>query len=148
MRKLGFILVLALLANVSEARTSYRLPAGTNLVLPKGTYQGYTLEEMKILLKMDVDLEAYEKEIPRFKEMIDNYTRITKAKDEIIKSQDTMIKLANADRERLTTKWTEENKLRHVCENKPRFGSWIAWGTAGVATTVATVLAIILTVRD
>jgi len=100
-----------------------------------------------VLLKMDVDLEAYDKEIPHYKQQLVDFQKLVEAKDEIIKSKDAIIAIQKQDRERLMVKWIEDNRLRHLCENKPAFGSWLAWGTAGVATAVATVLAVIVAVR-
>jgi len=135
-----------LVAVTASARAPYRLPPGTRLQLPEGTYQGYTLEEMKVLLKMDVDLEAYEKEIPKYKQSLEDYAKVLEAKEAIIKSKDKQVNLLKEDMARLTTKWSEENKLRHECENKPKFGSWIAWTIAAVATVTAIALGVTIAV--
>lgn len=117
--------------------TLYRLPKGKRLQVSGETYQGYTLEEMKVLLLMDTDLRAFEIEIPKLKQIEIDKQKIIEAKDKIISAKDTQLVLLQTDRDRITKKWTEENKLRHECENKPKFGSWIAWGTAGVLAAIA-----------
>ena len=133
----------------SLARPLYRLPVGTRIQTPKEELQGYTLEEMKMLLKMDVDLEFYETvQLPKIKEQLEATKKIIEAKDVIIGSKDGQLKTANQDRERLTNKWSEENKLRHECENKPKFGSWVAWGLAALLGGTALALGIVLVVKE
>ncbi len=38
--------------------------------------------------------------------------------------------------------------LRHIAENKPMFGSWVAWSIAGVAITATAVLVGVLATRE
>jgi hypothetical protein len=142
------ISVLILFSSLAHAQVKlYRLPVGTRLILPEGTYQGYSLEEMKIILKMDVDLSVYEPEIVKYKSIISSLEAKDLAKDQIIVSKDKQIKILTDDRARIFNKWSDENKARHVCENKPAFGSWIAWGSAGVATITAVVLGVVLSTK-
>lgn len=150
MRLISIILA-ALLASspvLGQVRPLYKLPAGARLQTPQGTFQGYTLEEMKVLLKMDVDLEAYEKEIPKYKQSLEDFRKMMEAKDNILKSKDVQVDLLTKDQTRLTEKWSQENKLRLECENKPKFGSWVAWAIAAVTTATAIALGVTLAVRE
>ena len=101
-----------------------------------------------MLLKMDVDLEAYEKEIPKYKKSLEDYKRLVEAKDNILKSKDVQIDILKKDQDRLTQKWSQENKLRLECENAPKFGSWVAWTIAAVATATAIALGVTITVLE
>ena len=143
------ILISALLSCTSYARTPYRLPPGTRLQVPEGTLQGFTLEEMKVVLKMDVDLEFYEKTVlPIQQKSLKDFEGLVKAKEKILLSKDVQIRLLETDQIRLTEKWSQENKLRHECENSPKFGSWLAWGVAGVATVAALTLGVVVIVQN
>jgi hypothetical protein len=147
MRLLLFlVLILAMAPSLGMARTSYKLPPGARLQIAQGTVQSYSLEEMKILLKMDVDLEAYEKEIPKYKKSLEDYGKIVESMSIMLKSKDVQIDTLTKERVRITEKWSQENKLRHECENSPRIGSWVAWSIAGVATVTAICLGVILAV--
>jgi hypothetical protein len=125
----------------------FYLPKGKRLLVKGKTYQGYTLEEMKILLKMDLDLHVLDLELPKLKEIISKKDNIIKSKDKIISSKDIQIDLITKDRDRITGKWKEDNRLRHECEQKPRFGSWVAWTVAAITTGVAIGLGIAFGVR-
>jgi len=149
MRQILSILLMAVLASSPAlARPLYRLPAGTRLQVDQGTFQGYTLEEMKVLLKMDVDLEFYEKEIPRYKQSLEDFKKIVEAKDSILKSKDVQIDILKKEQTRITDKWSQENKLRLECENAPKFGSWVSWTIAAVMTATAIALGVTLAVRE
>jgi hypothetical protein len=117
--------------------TLYRLPKGKRVQAQGETYQGYTLEEMKQLLLIDSDLRALEEEVPKLKDIERDKQKIIESKDKIILSKDIQIDLLSKDRDRITDKWKADNKLKHECEQKPKFGSWIAWGTAGILAAVA-----------
>lgn len=149
MNKFIILLIFLLHIPICYARSLYKLPTGKRVQVSGVTYQGYTFEEMKILLKIDIDLEFYETvQLPKTKQQLDELKKIIEAKDTIIKSKEIQLDLANKDRIRLTDKWSEENKLRHECENKPRFGSWVAWIITAATSTAAITLGIVLIVRE
>lgn len=126
----------------------FRLPEGKRVEVSGEILQGYTLSEMKILLKMDVDLESFSEQLPKIKAALDAAEKALKAKDVMLESKDKQISLLVQDRDRITEKWSQENKLRHECENKPKFGSWIAWGIAAVLGATAIALGITLVVKE
>lgn len=130
------------------ARDSYRLPPGRRLVAPEGTFQAYSLAEFKLLLKMDVDLESFNKQIPKHIKLQEDSTKLIFNHRKQLELKDLSIKLLQDERLRLTEKWTEENRLRHLAENKPSWTTWFAWGAAGIMTVVAAVLAGILVAKD
>lgn len=150
---IGFVaaLLAAILASqpfVAGARERYRLPAGQRLTTAQGTFQGYTLEEFKLLLKMDVDLESFTQQIPKYVEVLENNDKLISNLHKQLELKDKSITILQEERVRLTEKWTEENRLRHVAENKGSWTPWLAWGAAGVATVVAAVLSVVLIAKE
>lgn len=147
MKTIATILLALLLPQIALARDPYRLPAGKRFDDPPRIL--YTLEEFKVILKMDVDLEFYEKtQLPKIKAEVELLRKSLEAQTEVIKSKDTQLSIANQDRTRLTEKWSQENKARLECENKPKFGSWIAWTIAAVMAASALSLGIVLIVKE
>jgi len=130
------------------ARDRYRLPEGTRLKTPQGTFQGYTLEDFKVLLKMDVDLESFSKQIPKYVKLKEDLTKLSVNLTKQVISKDKVIYILQSERARLTVKWTEENRLRHLAENKVSWTSWLAWGCAGVMSILSAVLLGIVLARD
>lgn len=144
-------LLIAVLASqplVAGARERYRLPAGQRLTTAQGTFQGYTLEDFKVLLKMDVDLESFSEQIPKYIKLQENLTKLNVNLNEQLQLVNKNVKILQDERLRLTKKWTEENRLRHLAENKVSWTTWFAWGAAGVATLVAAILGVILVVKE
>ncbi len=144
-------LLVALLASqplIAGARTRYRLPGGVRLTTPQGTFQGFTLEDFKVLLKMDVDLESYSQQIPKYIKLQENLTKLNVNFNKQLETSTLTVSILQAERGRMLKKWTEENRLRHLAENKVPWTTWLAWGSAAVATLVATVLAVILLVKE
>ena len=133
---------------IAGARERYRLPAGQRLTTPQGTFQGFTLEDFKVLLKMDVDLESFSQQIPKYIKLQENLTKLNANLNKQLEVVNLNVKILQDERVRLTKKWIEENKLRHLAENKPSIMTWLGWGAAAVMGIVATVLAVILTVKD
>lgn len=144
---IAIVISVVLYPSLSYSKELYRLPQGIRLDTERGMFQAYTLEEFKILLKMDVDLEYFEKDNVLYKKMFDEATRITEDQVKIVTSQDKQINILKNENSRLIEKWKEDNRLRHECENRPMFGNWIAWTLAGVAAVVALSFGIVLAVN-
>jgi hypothetical protein len=125
-----------------------KFPKGKRLKTSQGTFQGYTLEEMKVLLKIDAEYRLCFGQTPIYIKLINDYKELNENKAKQLKLLKNQIQILNQDRDRITKKWTEENRLRHECENKPNFGSWLSWGIAAATTATAAVLAGILVARD
>lgn len=142
MKYLLFFLIF--LSTDSFANELYRLPQGTQFTTPLGIMRGYTIDEFKILLKMDTDLKIFEESIKDYKKIIVNLETMLGSKTEQIKLANIQLGVVEKDRNRIFEKWKEENKSRHTCENKPKWGSWVAWGSASVAAVAAIVLGIVL----
>ena len=133
----------------AEVQTSSsRLPIGTRINTGDEIYQGYTLEEMKILLKMETDLRTYEDERPKLLKLVTQNAIIIGSLQEQLSSRGHEINLLEHERQRLTKKWTITNKKLHECENKPPYGSWIAWGIAATSVITATVFGVVLFTQD
>lgn len=123
------------------------LPEGKRLKTPQGTFQGYNLQEFKIILRIEADYKSWGIQLPEYRKINKYLQQEVKNRDEQIMLMQTQMGVMSEDRERLFKKWKEENLKRHLAENKPEFGSWIAWGAAGVMTAVAAVLAGVLIAR-
>ena len=133
---------------ITGAKERYRLPAGQRLTTPQGTFQGFTLEDFKVLLKMDMDLESFSQQIPKYIKLKEDLTKLSINLTNQVNSKDKVIYILQAERARLTDKWTEENRLRHLAENKVSWTTWFAWGAAAVMTVVTAVLAGVLVAKD
>ena len=142
------VVFMALQPTLVGARERYRLPPGKRLTVQSETFQGYSLEEFKLLLKMDVDLESFSKQVPKYIKLQEDLTKLNVNLNERLELAQSVITILHGERDRLTKKWTEENRLRHLAENKPSILSWLGWGAAAVMGIVATVLAVILVVKS
>jgi len=121
-----------------------QLPQGTRLTTPQGTFQGYSLEEFKIILRLEAEYIANTRKLEVNQVLVQNLTLLTQNQTkqlELLKKDNTTLK---AEEERKHKMWVEENRLRHLAENRPNFGSWIAWGTAGVFAVATAVLTSVL----
>jgi hypothetical protein len=132
----------------TSAPVLLKLPVGTRLATPKGTFQGYTLPEMKIILRIEADYRAWGHQIPEYEKIVKDYKLLSDNQDKQVKLLKNQVVVLKKDHVRLTKKWTEENKLRHLCENKPNFGSWIAWSVAAAMAATAAVLAGVVIAKD
>lgn len=116
------------------------LPKGERLRTPQGTFQGYSLEELKVILHIHADYRSWGQQMPRLRLQVEDQGNLINNQSKQLTLQAEQIKLLEGERKLLTEKWSKENEARHLCENKPAFGSWVAWGIAGVMTVVAAVL--------
>jgi len=113
--------------------------------LPKGDRRGsgssevmcYDLENFTLLLQMDSDLTICHAEVTIRTHLADDLKLQVKTLKELVavtEDNNTILKTENT---RLFELWKEENKRRHEAENAPKWGSWMGWIVAGVATAVA-----------
>jgi len=119
-----------------------KLPTGIPCVVEGTRYQCFNLDEMKELLMLENELRYFETNyIQMFKKvsLLEDENRFLKGQVFSLEEDNTLLKL---DRERISLKWEEENKLRLELENKPNFGNPIAWGIAGAEAGV--IIALIL----
>lgn len=124
------------------------LPAGSYVKANGKELRAYTLEEFKIVLHIYADYKVWYGQIPKLQDQVSKLEELVQNHKQQLELVDKNVKVLEGERDRLTKKWAEENKLRHECENKPAFGSWFAWGSAGALGLVATVLAVILIAKD
>lgn len=124
------------------------LPKGTRLKTPQGTFHGYSLPEMKVILKIEASYRSWGAQLPKYRRKISNYKKLEEAQDKQAKLLENQVSILQKEHVRLTKKWTEENRLRHLCENKPNFGSWVSWSIAATMAATAAVLAGILISKD
>lgn len=117
------------------------LPMGRPVQTPQGRLQGFNLDEFKLILHIHTDYRAWGKQVPLL-------LLQTKDLTDLVENHKLQIKLLQEQKitiqgevDRLTKKWSDENKKRLECENKPALGSWIAWGAAALLAISTAVLA-------
>jgi len=130
------------------ATTPRELPPGSSVKVGKKTLRGYTLEEFKTILHIHADYKSWHAKIPKLETKILKLEQLANNQVKQISLLGSSVEILKSERKLLTKKWENENRLRHECENKPAFGSWLAWGSAGAVGALATVLVIVLATRD
>ena len=100
------------------------------------------------MLKIEASYRSWGLQLPPLKRMVSNLKLLADNNLKQVKLLQNQVVTLKADRDRLSVKWTEDNRLRHLCENKPAFGSWIAWSTAAAMAAIAAVLAGILIAKE
>lgn len=136
-------------ASQPDEETVHAFPKGKRLKIKQGTFQAYSLDEMKTLLKIDAEYRSCcLNQIPIYVKLVNDYKGLSDNKGKQLILLKNQVSILLQDRIRITAKWKEENKLRHECENKTKFGSWIAWSVAAAATATVAVLAGILVAKD
>jgi hypothetical protein len=113
------------------------LPPGKPVQSGSELLRGYSLEEFKIVLRIHADYRAWGIQVPVLKEEVKHYEGLVENLYKQLKLQEENTTLLKEDRARLYEKWQTDNRLRHECENKPAFGSWVAWTAAAVMTAVS-----------
>jgi len=124
------------------------LPAGQMVDVKKEKLKGFNLEEFKVILHIYTDYRVWGVQLPKMQLQIDDLTKLSQNQTYQLGLRAEEVKIYQQERKLLTEKYLNENKLRHLCENKPNFGSWIAWGSAAAMGIVAAVLAGILISKD
>ena len=124
------------------------LPAGQMVEVKKEKLKGFNLEEFKVILHIYTDYRVWGVQLPKMQLQINDLTRLSQNQTYQLGLRAEEVKIYQQERKLLTEKYLNENKLRHQCENKPNFGSWIAWGSAAAMGLVAAVLAGILISKD
>lgn len=124
--------------------TRHRLPSGRRCMIDGESFQCFSLSEYIQLLEMDVDLQFYDAAYPIAERMIATLEGINTQLTISLDATAAQVDILSAERTRLIAKWTEENRLRLEAENKPLFGSWLAWGVAAAEAAVIVFLSVIL----
>ncbi len=109
-----------------------RINAGT-----PGEKQCYNLEEYKKILQITISYnncvaanEVKDLTIVNLREQVVSLGASLALKESTVKA-------LHDENKWLLSKWTAENKKRHEAENKPQWGTWVAWGVAAAATVAA-----------
>jgi hypothetical protein len=127
-----------------ETYEPYRLPEGRRCTSGGETYQCFNLEEYIQLLQIDADLRFFELSFINAQEQIVRYERIQIQLQLALDAASTQIDTLQVERTRLLGLWQEENRLRLEAENRPLWGSWIAWGLAALEAAVIAGMSIAL----
>jgi hypothetical protein len=132
----------------SEGHTGelYKVPRGERVMVNGITYQAFKLEDYKMLLKLDADLEYYEQKVKAQQEIISKYELMKPNLMSIVASKDSELDLLKKENQDLYNKWSTENKLRYEAE-RPKLSTWILWSIAGVTTAAAASLSIYIAAK-
>lgn len=108
-----------------------KIPLGKPCQVDGERFQCFTLDEMKELLMLEQELRYFETSyIDMFKkvDLLEQQVQLQEVQIFELEEQKLILK---GERDRLYSKWENENRLRLEAENKPKFGNPIAWGLAG-----------------
>jgi hypothetical protein len=145
MKKFLLILLVSLLVPTASKAA---LPQGIQVKIHDIEYRAFSLEEYKQILILEANFKALEVDLKYANELavLDNKL-IGKLRDKIdsLKRSNTILV---KERDRLSVKWKEENRLRHIAENKVPWVSWVGWSVAAAATVASAVLVVVLATRD
>jgi hypothetical protein len=145
MKKFLLIVLVSLLVPTTGKAT---LPQGIQIKSQNIEYKAFSLEEYKQILVLEAKFNALKVDLDYARELAALDDQLIGAlRDKIDSLKRTNVILVK-DRDRLAVKWKDENRLRHLAENKVPWSTWAAWGVAGVATTAVAVLVVVLVVRD
>lgn len=140
--------MIAFLLAVPTAAQPKHIPAGERAATEAGTRQCYDLAGYKTLLKFDVDYGTCLRVRDQLDEKAKLYEESAAALQKAVRVHEDSIALMQKDRDHWFDKWKDENKKRHLAENKPALGSYLAWGTAGVFAVATAVLVTVVFVDD
>jgi thymidylate synthase len=136
-----------LLAIPATAQTKH-IPLGDRIPVNGEIKACYTIEDYKSLLKVDASYDTCLKIRTKLekKDKIQEQ-RIVDLSKAVEVQQDSILVLKK-ENTRLFDQWKAENKKRHIAENKPAFGSYLAWGTAGAFAVATAVLTTVIVLND
>lgn len=92
----------------------------------------FTLEDTKTLILIHNRAVQYLSEKELLEKKLNLQLQSLDHLEFIIEIQNDMLVKIKLDRDNWFEQWKVENKKRHIAENRPQFGSWLAWGTVGV----------------
>lgn len=143
-------MIVCFLATVIPLQTQAQpenIPTGEPKVIQGTRFQCYPFEDFKKLLLVDAQFSSCKK----IKGFLEEKNQLEQEKSvnlsKVIDLQGRSIKTLERENERLFKDWKEENKKRHLAENKPMIGSYVAWGTAGAFAVATAVLSVIVIVK-
>ena len=123
------------------------IPVGDRETVGGESLQCYDFENYKKLLIFDAAFEG----CLRTNELLVERHKLEKQRstafEKIIALQQKSMIIIEKDNDRLFKDWKEENKKRHLAENRPMLGSYIAWSTAGAFAVATAVLSVIVIVK-
>lgn len=118
------------------------LPRGHRCQVDGQTYQCFSFEEYKELLRIDQNLWAATQRLVLMESEVSSYRQQVTLFEESLVLKDQQIARLNLEVERYFNMWDEENRLRLLAENTPAIGSWVAWGIAAVEAVALLIMAV------
>lgn len=143
MLRLLFLLLIST-SSYSYAQVDiHYLPQGTRCTVGGVTYQCFSLEEYKELLRIDVRLFTANTELTLLQQEIASYARQVTLLEQTLLIRDRQLERSHTELDRLLTMWEEENKLRLEAENRTSLGSFVAWGLSALEAVVIFTMAVL-----
>lgn len=135
--------MIGLLASPTYANTP--LPSGEVHTLQGRVLKCFNLEQFKDIVTIRAERDSAQNTASTFLIQVAVLKRATNHLEGVITDLKSVVKTQDAENTRVHDMWKEENRLRHIAENKSRFGSWIPWVAAGVlAVSTATLGAVVV----
>ena len=106
--------------------------------------QCYDLEGFKLLLKLETSHSALVKMNDLFALKVQEQDLAAEKLNQAFAAEKAANETLKGENRRLFDLWTEENRKRHLAENRPQMIPWLAWGVAGAALVAAGVLGIVV----
>ena len=135
---ISFIL---LLTSASQAQ---ELPESVQTDIQGVRHQCFDLGGYTTLLRLSVERDTAIQQVALLQSANDGFEQAITLLEETLSLQDHQIQALQEERVRLTEQWAQENKLRLEAENRPRIGSWVAWGFAAAGAIVAVTLILVM----
>jgi hypothetical protein len=129
--------------SLSSAALANPFPPSQRKNFDGQTYQCFDFEGYKSLVITHQELEKTIDEVDLLEEKNQLLTDQVVNLQEIRKLNEEKIELFQTENERLYKLWQEENKKRHLAEERPTF-NWLAWTAAGTFATSTLVLSLVL----
>jgi len=136
------LIIITLLSSTALAEPKYVptvIPSCTIMNIKPGE-KGcvYSLEQVKELYKADAELSAARKEIPLLQQKEALQRSVISKMDEQLKLSLLNVKLFKDRNQELTEKLISTDKELQYEKVKPRWGSYIAWGTVAIVASAFT----------
>lgn len=122
---------------VAAAQPSERFPDSVQLQVDGEIYRGFTIENFRALLHLDLDLQQALTNLEDQRSLaaaLDLQVQDLRLAQTLTQESLTVL---SADRERIYDLWEEQNQQLHECESKPNLSGVLGW-------TVAAILAVVL----
>lgn len=140
---LGAMLIASSTASAS-AQSSARFPEYRYITEGEEIYGAFDLGGFKELLRIDADLMLAEAELENTKERLEHLSEALRHYREVVEISNSSLTSLQDYTQTLFAKWEEENKKRHLAENKPNTLALVSWPIAVALAIVVAVETVVI----